>query len=244
MHFITRTIVTAALALCAIQGFASATDVDLTTADGVKLKATYMSPGRPGPAMLLVHQCNMDRKSWQSIATQLTDSGVHVLTLDLRGFGESEGTGMRGEGGFGGFLAKSSADVDMAYDYLVNQSGVDGSRVAVGGASCGAMLTADLASRRDGIQALMLLSGPPSENAVAHMAATHRILRYLQQPQAMIRSPPGVGDKLKVAVGGSKNASSTAKVYAGTEHGLPMFGPNADLEPALVAWLKKELLGR
>jgi dienelactone hydrolase len=243
MRLITKTIAIATFAFGAVAGFASATDVDLTAADGVNLKATYMSPGRPGPAMLLVHQCNMDRKSWQGIATKLSDAGVHVLTLDLRGFGESEGAGMRGEGGFGGFLAKSSADVDMAYDYLVSQSGVDGTTVAVGGASCGAMLTADLASRRDGIQALMLLSGPPSDNAVAHMAATSSLAVFAAATSGDSVTP-GVGDKLQGAVDGSKNPHSTAKVYAGTEHGLPMFAPNADLEPALVAWLKQELLGR
>ena len=62
-----------------------------TSADGTALKATYMSPGQPGPAMLLVHQCNMDRTSWSGIASQLVDAGVHVLTLDLRGFGDSGG---------------------------------------------------------------------------------------------------------------------------------------------------------
>ena len=44
----------------------------------------------------------------------------------------------------------------MAYAYLVSQAGVDGSRVGVGGASCGAMLTADLAMRQSGITTLML----------------------------------------------------------------------------------------
>src|SRR6266851_715363 len=36
-------------------------DVDIKASDGVTLKGTYFSPGRPGPAMLLLHQCNMDR---------------------------------------------------------------------------------------------------------------------------------------------------------------------------------------
>ncbi len=73
---------------------AQSTDVDLTASDKVNLKATYSSPGRPGPGMLLIHQCNMDRTSWSGMTAALVDAGVHVLTLDLRGFGDSGGEGM------------------------------------------------------------------------------------------------------------------------------------------------------
>ena len=135
---------------------AQSTDIDLKASDGVTLKATYTSPGRPGPAMLLIHQCNMDRSSWSDISKELVDAGIHVLTMDLRGFGDSEGEGMGG--GFPKLLQKSSGDLDMAYAYLVSQTGVDSSRVGVGGASCGAMLTSDLATRQSGITTLMWLS--------------------------------------------------------------------------------------
>ena len=39
----------------------TSTDADIVSADGTKLRATYTTPGKPGPAMLLIHQCNMDR---------------------------------------------------------------------------------------------------------------------------------------------------------------------------------------
>ena len=87
-----------------------------------------MSPGQPGPAMLLVHQCNMDRTSWSGIAAQLVDAGVHVLTLDLRGFGDSGGPPMR-ELGFQTFMQHAPGDVDVAFDYLAGQEGVDAERV-------------------------------------------------------------------------------------------------------------------
>src|SRR5437016_695908 len=65
--------------------------VDLTSADGTKLKGTFFSPAKPGPGVLLLHQCNKDRKIWDGLAQQLAASGVNVLTFDLRNFGESEG---------------------------------------------------------------------------------------------------------------------------------------------------------
>ena len=36
-------------------------DVDIIASDGVVLKASYFSPGRVGPGILLFHQCNMAR---------------------------------------------------------------------------------------------------------------------------------------------------------------------------------------
>ena len=46
---------------------------------------------------------------------------------------------------------------------------------------------------------------------------------------------------IKEAVESSKNNHSTIKVYSGTEHGVPMFAKNADLEPTIVAWLKTQV---
>ena len=243
MRYTTSVLAAAAfLALAALPATAGSMDVDLKAADGTMLKATYMSPGKPGPAMLLIHQCNMDRKSWSGIASQLVDAGVHVLTMDLRGFGESGGAGIREAGGFPPFLQTASGDVDMAFDYLVKQDGVDASRVAAGGASCGAMLTADLAARRD-VKALMLLSGPPSEAAVANMAAKSDLAVFAAAATGDTITA-GVHEQLKGAVEGSKHPNSTARIYDGPEHGLPMFPKNADLEPALVKWLKMELTGK
>ena len=228
-----------ALTMMAAPAAAQSQDIDLTAGDGTKLKATYMSPGQPGPAMLLVHQCNMDRTSWSGIASQLVDAGVHVLTLDLRGFGDSGGPPLR-EIGFQTFMQHAPADVDVAFDYLAAQEGVDAERVGAGGASCGAMLTADLAARRE-VEALMLLSGPPSEAAVANMASSPDLAVFASAATGDTVTP-GVAEALQGAVDGSAHAHSTAKIYDGPEHGLPMFDKNPDLEPALVSWLKAELL--
>ena len=77
----------AAPALCAEK--AAEKIVDLTAADGTKLKATYFAAGKPGPGVLLLHQCNRQRKVWDELAQQLATAGINVLTFDLRGFGES-----------------------------------------------------------------------------------------------------------------------------------------------------------
>ncbi len=66
--------------------------VDLTATDGTKLKGTYFSAGKAGPGVLLLHQCNRQRKVWDALAQQLSAAGLNVFTFDYRGFGESGGT--------------------------------------------------------------------------------------------------------------------------------------------------------
>src|SRR6202030_1168012 len=65
--------------------------VDLTAGDGTKLKASYFAAAKPGPGVLLLHQCNRQRKIWDGLGQQLAAVGINVLTLDYRGFGESGG---------------------------------------------------------------------------------------------------------------------------------------------------------
>ena len=38
--------------------------VSLHTPDGTVLKGTYFASGKPGPGVLLLHQCNQQRKLW------------------------------------------------------------------------------------------------------------------------------------------------------------------------------------
>jgi predicted alpha/beta hydrolase len=66
--------------------------IDLKANDGTILKATYFAAAKPGPGVLLLHQCNRQRKVWDDLGGQLATAGINVLTFDLRGFGESGGS--------------------------------------------------------------------------------------------------------------------------------------------------------
>src|SRR5215813_2119673 len=66
-------------------------DLTLKAKDGVAIKATLYSAAKKGPAVLLLHQCNRTRKDWAPLAESLAASGITVLTMDYRGFGESDG---------------------------------------------------------------------------------------------------------------------------------------------------------
>ena len=96
--------------------------VDISASDGTNLKATYFSAGKPGPGVLLLHQCNRQRKVWDSLAERLASSGLNVLTFDFRGFGESGGIPLNKlspQKAAQLFGEKFPSDVDVAFQYLV-----------------------------------------------------------------------------------------------------------------------------
>src|SRR6516164_2526061 len=59
-----------------------ARDVDLKSGDGTILKGTYFAAAKPGPGVLLFHQSNRTRKSWEDVARQLAAAGINVLTVE------------------------------------------------------------------------------------------------------------------------------------------------------------------
>jgi dienelactone hydrolase len=147
---------------CGVSSWSTERVVDLTAGDGVKLKATYFAAAKPGPGVLLLHQCNRQRKVWDGLAQRLAAAGINVLTLDYRGYGESEGdrfdklppqeeAQIQAE--------KWPGDIDTAFQYLVSQPGVTRDVIGVGGASCGLNNSIQTARRHTEVKSLVLMSG-------------------------------------------------------------------------------------
>jgi dienelactone hydrolase len=241
------------LALSAAPVVAHTRNVDLTAADGVVLKASYSSPGKPGPGILLFHQCsaNGSRRLWDGLAKDLLAAGFHVMTFDNRGFGETGGSvplpppppplpggaGLRGAApvisGASGF---PPGDGDAALAYLLTQKDVDPGRLATGGSSCGAADALDLAARRRNIKAVFLLSGLPSLGGRAYLAATPLL------PVLGIYAEDDFGaPSMRTTIGVSKHPQSTLKMFPGAAHGVELFQQHPDLQSATVKWLHDRL---
>jgi dienelactone hydrolase len=136
--------------------------VDLTAGDGTKLKASYFAAAKPGPGVLLLHQCNRQRKIWDGLAQQLAAAGINVLTLDYRGYGESDGDRfdkLPPQEAAQTQAEKWPGDIDTAFQYLVSQPGVTRDVIGVGGASCGVNNSIQTARRHTEVKSLVLLSG-------------------------------------------------------------------------------------
>lgn len=65
-------------------------NIILTTQDGLKLNADYY-PAQSDRAVILLHQARRDKSSMTFLAERLNNEGFHVLSVDLRGHGQSQG---------------------------------------------------------------------------------------------------------------------------------------------------------
>ena len=115
----------------------------------------------------------------------LTAAGIHVLTFDQRGFGDTSGPADQ---------KKTHDDVESAYAFLISRDGVDKNRIAAGGASCGVMYSSGLASRHPDIKTLLLMSGWADDNARAYFA--RRRHSRSSAPPPTIRAMPRIFDRL------------------------------------------------
>jgi dienelactone hydrolase len=100
--------------------------VDLKAAGGTVLKASYFAAANPAPGVILVHQVNRTRKSWDDLAAKLAAAGINTLTVDLRGYGES--------GGNMSDRKVDAGDMDVAFQYLASQPGVKRDTIGLAGA--------------------------------------------------------------------------------------------------------------
>lgn len=235
-----RGVVVAALSAVSVVAVSAQTvrEVDIPMADGVVLKGSYFAPQSGGAAVLLLPQCDKDRRAWRAVATDLAAAGMHVLTIDFRGLGESGGKPSSDEERRT-LSAKWPKDVDAALAFLIGRQGVDSGRIAVGGASCGVPQASAAAQRQRSARALLLLSGPAMDDARAYIAKTPGLAVFGAAAAQDIAAVQGSKD----LVGASTNPASTLKVYDGTAHGVELLAANKDLQTSLVTWLAQQLSG-
>ena len=216
--------------------------VDLTAADGTKLKATYYPAGKPGPGVLLLHQCNRQRKVWDDLAGRLASAGINVLTLDLRGFGESGGVPndkltpqqMPAE------RQKWPSDIDVAFQYLKSRPGVNSNTLGAGGASCGVNNSVQTARRYREVKSLVLLSGDTDLNGRQFLRKAEK-LPVLFAVADDDEFPPTV-QAIEWLYSISPNPGKKFLHYAKGGHGTDMFAVHPELPGAIVDWYVSTLL--
>jgi dienelactone hydrolase len=227
--------------------------VDLKAPDSTLLKATYFSAGKPGPGVLLFHQSNRTRESWDSVAQQLVAAGMHVLTVDSRGRGESGGKYDSG---------KTGEDVDAAFNYLVAQPGVNRDVIGAGGAGWLGVIESVEAARQHPkeIKSLVLLSGETLRDGLQflHQAS--------QLPELFVFSDedeyPPTQDAMKLLYVTASSPSKKLVHYSAAEdapwlwyetfdagrvpahggHGTDMFKAHPELPGIIVQWFVTTLI--
>lgn len=212
--------------------------VTLAAPDGVKLEATYYAATKPGPGILLLHQCNSTRRSWTTLATRAAARGYHVLAMDYRGFGESGGerpaTGPEQQTVV---AQKWPGDVDAAFTWLTAQPGVDRQRIAAAGASCGVNQSLLAARRHPEIKTVVLLSGGATPAAREHLARTPDLPVFA----AASHGDGGAVEGMRWILQWSSNRDNKFLEYQAAGHGTEMFAVEKGLEPAILEWFDARL---
>ncbi|HYG98378.1 MAG TPA: alpha/beta fold hydrolase [Terriglobales bacterium] len=215
--------------------------VNIPAADGTVLKATYFAAAKPGPGVLLFHQCNQERRSWDALASSLAASGIHVLTVDYRGFGESGGTPV-------GKLPpaerqqiqteKWPGDMDTAFDYLVSQPGVKRDVIGAGGASCGVNQSIQLARRHPEVKSLVLLSGNTDRSGREFVKNSPKLPIF----GSAADDDAGAVELMEWVLSLSANPGTRFEHYKTGGHGTEMFAPHKELPDMIVEWFSTTLV--
>jgi uncharacterized damage-inducible protein DinB len=225
--------------------------VELKATDGTLLKATYFAAAEPSPGVLLYHQSNRTRDSWDAVGRQLAAAGINTLTLDRRGFGESGGKK----------LTDTSDDIDTAFQYLVSQPGVKRDVIGVGGAGwLGVDRSVEAARQHSAeVKSLVLLSGETVQPGLEFMRQASQLPglfvvddddEYPPTVEAMelLYITSSSSGKKFVHYSAAQEApwlwyeDSSGKVSANGGHGTDMFKAHSELPGILVDWFVTTLI--
>ncbi|HXF42889.1 MAG TPA: alpha/beta fold hydrolase [Pyrinomonadaceae bacterium] len=170
-------------------GSSAAEKVFIRSADGTIIVGSFIKAKKEGsaPAVLLLHQWQANRHTFDDLAERLANLGLSSLSIDGRGFGEST----KQENGKSVTAERTSQaveqmleDVKASVNFLRTKQGVDPKRVAIIGASYGSSLALLYAANFDQeVKGLILLS--PGLNYFGNMDTTAAIKKYGDRPILM-----------------------------------------------------------
>ncbi len=218
-------------------------DINLTTEDNLTLVGTYYPPSSGGsPAILLLHGMNRSRLDWEGFAQLLQENGYGVLTIDLRGHGDSTRQGDRltrwvsfSDEDFHRMLM----DVTSGVQFLKSRSGVDPYRIGAVGTDLGANLALSYASQHREIRAVVLISPGLNYRGMSSIGA---ITSYGKRPILLIASEEDVystfsATELYSLAEGIKDL----RTYKNAGHGNRLFWKGEGARELMVEWLKNHL---
>jgi peptidyl-prolyl cis-trans isomerase A (cyclophilin A) len=189
--------------------------------------------GEPSPAALLLHMAGKDRSSWNPLIPALTQAGVSVLAIDLRGCGEStDQDGKQLDAAAENLYPAAVKDAAAGVAWLRARPDVDPDRISLVGASVGCSIALDYARHDTQITAAVLLSPGPKYKGIDSLAH----IRACACP-VWIAAPT----KEKAQVEALKKAAGKAKpvttLLSQDAHGTDLFEKAPGLDGKIATWL-------
>ncbi len=199
----------------------------IITEDGVKVAYSYYpSDGEKG--IILLHMLRRDRNDWNEFAQLLQSKGYSVISIDLRGHGESDGNWNEfSERDFNNMVLDVKATKE-----LLAEKGI--SSFSIIGASIGANTALNYAVTDSEVKTVILLSPGLNYRGIK----TEENIKNFKNPILIIVSEEDAGSfesskKLHELATGTKEL----KIYQNAGHGTNMF-VKEDLAGTVIEWLK------
>jgi len=206
-------------------------DIDLTTSDGVNIKATYYE-GSTNYGIILIHMLSRTRSDWEPFALELQAKGYKVIAIDLRGHGQSN---LNWQSFTSKDFNKMIEDVRAAKNFL----NAKGARViAIIGASVGANIALSYAAIDSEIKTVVMLSPGLDYRGVK----TEQNMKEYIKPVLIVASSEDSyaaqsSQQLHLSVP-AKN--SKLEMFKDVGHGTQMF-KEKKLSPLILSWLSKNM---
>lgn len=224
MRYLTRVFSAALIAATLSLGTqAFAGDVSLQTADGATIAATELGSGEKG--VLFVHHDGRSRTDWQSFAEKLSGQGFLVLTIDLRGHGDTGGEKPEDNNAL-------VADVNAGVAHLKAKGAT---KITVVGAKMGANLALNAATDNADITNIVLLSPGLNVKGVKSASAMEA---YGERPALIVASEDSSYDnKSALLLEGKGKGECHYEQLNGAGSGARMLNRDPDLENLVLSWL-------
>jgi dienelactone hydrolase len=211
--------------------------VTMTTSDNVVIVGTLYASGTKAAVVLCLHQWRSERSHFDGLASSLQKQGYTVLSIDMRGHGESV---KKKDGSTVAPDRNAIPDVRAALAFLKSEPSADASRVAIVGASYGSSNAIMYAALDPAIKAVALLSPGlnyfnvlPIEPALAQFARGALLAVASAED---LRSVEAV-EKIK----GLAKTDLTTKIFDNAGHGTDILEANVGLQEMISQFLKKNL---
>jgi dienelactone hydrolase len=231
---------------------AATREVTLTTADGLRLAATWHLAGpvetiTDRAAVICLPMYRSDRRAWLPLVPAARAAGLDLLAVDLRGHGDSARQGEQDLGAK--VLARDPElfnamwqDVRAAFDHLVGQ-GFDSRRIGAVGASVGCSVAIQAVTRGVPLRAVAVMT--PGTGYLGVDTATH--IRTFTGPLLLLSSAEErrATDALAAALAARADYPALLwerRIVPGSGiHGTRMFGVVEGIETQLAAWCRDRL---
>lgn len=209
--------------------------LQITTMDLVKLHAVMEIPAgvpAPIPAVLLLHGFGEDLSVWNDFKTELLGKGFAVLTVDLRGHGESKtknNQAITANKDWRTSPHEFPLDLEATLVWLKTQTRINSARIAVIGSDVGANLALIASGRFREVKTVIAVS--PNLREGQEMAGGAQ--DYKPRAALILSSSEAEGNSIK----GVAQTPAQVRVVAQTG-GTAAWLQNKQVSDSILQWLK------